>query len=52
MNAAAPDFVPRFHSSTVSRSDRAALTNYLGTLSGVKMESLNRSLSVALALED
>ena len=31
---------------------KAALTNYLGTLSNAKMESLNRSLKVALAIED
>ena len=31
---------------------KAALTNYLGTLSNVNMESLNRSLEVALAIED
>ena len=31
---------------------KAALTNYLGALSGAKMESLNRSLKVALAIED
>ena len=31
---------------------KAALSNYLGALSSVKMESLNRSLKVALAIED
>lgn len=31
---------------------KAALTNYLGTLSNTRMESLNRSLKVALAIED
>ena len=31
---------------------KAALTNYLGALSSVTMESLNRSLGVALAIED
>ncbi len=31
---------------------KAALTDYLGTLSSVKMEDLNRSLRVALAIED
>ena len=31
---------------------KAALTNYLGTLSSATMESLNRSLKIALAIED
>ncbi len=31
---------------------KAALTNYLGTLSDTRMESLNGSLKVALAIED
>jgi mRNA interferase MazF len=31
---------------------KVALTNYLGTLSSAAKESLNRSLKVALALED
>ncbi len=31
---------------------KSILTNYLGTLSSAKMDSLNRSLKVALAIED
>ena len=31
---------------------KAALTNYLGALSGTQVERLNRSLKVALAIED
>ena len=31
---------------------KAALTNYLSALSSVTMESLNRSIRVALAIED
>ena len=31
---------------------KATLTNYLGSLSSLKMENLNRSLKVALAIED
>jgi mRNA interferase MazF len=31
---------------------KAALTNYLGALSGAQVERLNRSLKVALAIED
>ena len=31
---------------------KSVLTNYLGTLSSAKMDSLNRSLKVALAIED
>lgn len=31
---------------------KAALTNYLGALSSTTMESLNRSLKVALAIEE
>ena len=40
------------HCDELVSPPKVALTNYLGTLSNVKMESLNRSLNVALAIED
>ena len=40
------------HCDELVSLSKAAVTNYLGTLSSTRMESLNRSLKVALAIED